>query len=47
MESIGSWRMWVSFAVFVVIACAVDLLVLQKKGDDRVSIGQALKWSAL
>ena len=47
MESIGSWWMWTSFAVFVVIACAVDLLVLQKKGDDRVSIGQALRWSAL
>ena len=47
MESIGIWWMWASFAVFVVIACAVDLLVLQKKGDDRVSIGQALRWSAL
>jgi tellurite resistance protein TerC len=47
MESIGSWWMWTSFGVFVVIACAVDLLVLQKKGDDRVSIGQALRWSAL
>lgn len=47
MESIGSWWMWASFAVFVVIACAVDLLILQKKGDDPVSIGQALKWSAL
>lgn len=47
MESIGSWWMWASFAIFVVIACAVDLLVLQKKGDDRVSIGQALRWSAL
>jgi tellurite resistance protein TerC len=30
-----------------VIACAVDLLVLQKKGSERVSIGQALRWSAL
>lgn len=47
MESIGSWWMWTSFAVFVVIACVVDLLILQKKGDDRVSIGQALRWSAL
>lgn len=47
MESIGSWWMWASFAAFVVIACAVDLLVLQKNGDDRVSIGQALRWSAL
>ncbi len=47
MESIGSWWMWVGFAVFVVVACAVDLLVLQKKGAERVSIGQALRWSAL
>ncbi len=47
MESIGSWWMWAGFAVFVVLACAVDLLVLQKKGDDRVSIAQALRWSAL
>ena len=39
--------MWAGFAVFVVIACAVDLLVLQKKGSERVSIGQALRWSAL
>jgi tellurite resistance protein TerC len=47
METIGSWWMWAGFAVFVVIACAVDLLVLQKKGSERVSIGQALRWSAL
>ena len=47
METIGSWWMWTGFAVFVVIACAVDLLVLQKKGSERVSIGQALCWSAL
>ncbi len=47
METIGSWWMWTGFAGFVVIACAVDLLVLQKKGAERVSIGQALRWSAL
>lgn len=47
METIGSWWMWTGFAVFVVIACAIDLLVLQKKGSERVSIGQALRWSAL
>ena len=33
--------------IFVVVACAVDLLVLQKNGSERVSIGQALRWSAL
>jgi tellurite resistance protein TerC len=47
MESIGSWWMWACFAIFVVIACATDLLILQKKGDDRVSVGQALRWTAL
>lgn len=47
METIGSWWMWAGFAIFVVVACAVDLLVLQKKGSERVSIGQALRWSAL
>jgi tellurite resistance protein TerC len=47
METIGSWWMWAGFAGFVVLACAVDLLVLQKKGSERVSIGQALRWSAL
>ena len=39
--------MWAGFAVFVVVACAVDLLVLQRKGSEKVSITQALKWSVL
>ncbi len=47
METIGSWWMWAGFAVFVVVACAIDLLVLQRKGSERVSMGQALRWSAL
>jgi tellurite resistance protein TerC len=47
METIGSWWMWAGFALFVVVACAVDLLVLQRKGSEKVSVTQALKWSAL
>ncbi len=47
METIGNVWMWSGFAIFVVLACAVDLLVLQKKGAERVSVGQALRWSAL
>ncbi len=39
--------MWAGFALFVVVACAVDLLVLQRKGSEKVSVTQALKWSAL
>jgi len=47
MESIGTWWMWVGFALFVVIATVVDLLVLQKKGAARVSFREALRWSAV
>jgi tellurite resistance protein TerC len=47
MESIGTWWMWAGFALFVVAACAVDLLVLQRDGAQRVSVRQALGWSAL
>lgn len=46
-DSIGSWWMWAGFAVFVVVACAIDLLVLQRKGAEKVSFSQALRWSAL
>ncbi len=45
--SIGSAWMWAGFALFVVIACAVDLLLLGKNGSAKVSVGQALRWSAL
>ena len=47
MESIGTWWMWAGFALFVVLATAVDLLVLQKKGTTRVSFREALGWSAV
>ena len=35
METIGTWWMWAGFAAFVVIAIAVDLLVMQKQGAPR------------
>lgn len=47
MESIGSWWMWTGFAVFVVVAVAIDLLVMKKQGAHRVSVREALNWSAL
>ena len=47
MESIGSFWMWAGFTVFVLIACAIDLVVLQKDGAHKVSVREALKWSAL
>jgi len=39
--------MWTGFAVFVVIAIAVDLLVMQKQGAHRVSTREAVAWSLL
>ena len=47
METIGSAWMWAAFSVFVVIACVIDLVVLQKEGAHKVSVAEALKWSAL
>ena len=47
MESIASWWMWTGFVVFVVVAVAIDLLAMQKQGAHRVSVREALNWSAL
>jgi len=47
METIGTWWMWAGFGLFVVIACAIDLLVLQREGAHKVAVKEALGWSAL
>jgi len=47
MESIGSWWMWTGFVVFVVVAVAIDLLVMKNQGAHRVSVREALNWSVL
>jgi len=39
--------MWVGFAVFVVVALVIDLLVMKNEGAHRVSAREALNWSAL
>ena len=35
METIGTWWMWTGFAAFVVIAIAVDLLVMKSRARIR------------
>jgi tellurite resistance protein TerC len=45
METIGTWWMWAAFAIFVIVAIAVDLLVLESKGASKVSFKEALNWS--
>ena len=47
METIGTWWMWTGFAAFVVVAIAVDLLLLEKRGAAKVSMKEAALWSVL
>ena len=47
METIGTWWMWLGFAVFVVVAIAVDLLVMEKQGAHKVTMKEAALWSVL
>jgi tellurite resistance protein TerC len=47
METIGSTWMWAGFAGFVVVATAIDLLLLRGQGDKPVPMRAALGWSAV
>lgn len=47
METVGAWWMWVGFAVFVVVAILIDLVVLEKQGAHKVTIKEAAWWSVL
>ena len=47
METIGTWWMWTGFAVFVVVAIAIDLLVMERQGAHKVTIKEAVHWSLL
>jgi tellurite resistance protein TerC len=44
-ETIGNTWMWVGFAMFVIVALAVDLVLLDKKKGQSVSPKEALVWS--
>ena len=45
MESIGTWYWYTGFAIFVLVAIIVDLLVLESKGAQKVTFKEALNWS--
>lgn len=47
METIATPLMWAGFFVFVIIATAIDLKVLAAKGATRVSVREAVGWTAL
>ena len=47
MQTVASLWMWIAFSVFVIVALAVDLFALEKKGSHAVTMKEALWWSAL
>jgi tellurite resistance protein TerC len=46
METIGTPLLWTAFAVFVLLALCVDLLMMRSRGAHRVGTREALTWSA-
>lgn len=46
-ETIGNAWMWTGFAVFVIIALIIDLVVLDKKKGQRVTPKEAIIWSLI
>ena len=46
METIATSWMWAGFFAFVIVATAVDLKVLSARGATRVSVKEALGWTA-
>jgi tellurite resistance protein TerC len=45
LDSIGTWYWYTGFAVFVIVAIVIDLLMLESKGSKKVSFKEALNWS--
>jgi len=39
--------MWTGFAIFVVLALIVDIVVLEKQGAHKVTMKEAAIWSAI
>lgn len=46
MHTIATPSLWIAFAIIVVLALAVDLLMLRGLGPHRVRLREALIWSA-
>ena len=47
INTIATPALWTGFAVFVVVAIAVDLLALERKGAHAVTVREAVLWSIL
>lgn len=44
MHSSGSWWMWASFLIFVLVMISVDMILLQRKKNHKVPVKEALSW---
>jgi len=47
VDGIANGWMWAGFAIFVVVAIAVDLLALERRGAHAVGVREAVGWSLL
>ena len=45
LQSIGNWWMWSGFGIFVLLMLAVDMLLLDRNGAQKVGAKEALIWS--
>lgn len=44
MYSTGKWWMWLGFLVFIVIVVTIDLFLLGRRKDHKVTMREALAW---
>ncbi|NUM54574.1 MAG: TerC family protein [Candidatus Hydrogenedentes bacterium] len=47
MESVGTPLLWGIFSTFVLIALAIDFLVMRQQGAHKISMREAAIWSAI
>ena len=47
LQTIAAWWMWLGFGAFVVSMLAVDMFLLGRHGAHRVTLREALTWSAV
>jgi tellurite resistance protein TerC len=46
-ETIGNTWMWVGFGIFVLLAVAIDIIALNKKQGQKVTVKEAAIWSLI
>lgn len=47
MYSTGKWWMWLGFLVFIVIVVAIDLFLLGRRKDHKITMREAFTWMGI